>query len=92
MSAVRKWLRKVLTGLAAFLLVSLEFLGNHIPYAVHPLSYSYSWSEHGMRVVWEEQQREHLARLEGDVREEDLRRDMKTARDRSDRNNGKAAS
>jgi len=79
MTALRKWLRRVATGLAAFLLAGLEFMGNHLPYSMHPYAYSYSWTEHGMRVAMEqrlhaEQQREYMARLDGEVREDEVRR------------------
>ncbi|MFD2170862.1 hypothetical protein [Tumebacillus lipolyticus] len=72
MDALRKWIRKVMTGVAAFLLVCWQALGS-VDLSHHMMvpfggPYSYMWTDQGMRVSLEEQER--LARLEEEVREE----------------------
>ena len=88
MTAVRRWIVKVLTGLAAVLLAGLQALGNaHIPPYAHP--YSYTWTDHGMRIVWEEE----MARLEGELHEDQIRATAERgSRERTDANGPKAAS
>lgn len=86
MSAMRKWIRKVITGIAAFLLTVLQAMGSvDMSYMMMPYGYSYSWTDHGIRATMlqeemrqREEQRlaqEHLytARLEGEVHEDQLR-------------------
>jgi hypothetical protein len=73
MEALRKWVRKVMLGLAAFLLAAFESLGQaHM--TMYPYGYGYAWTESGMRVMMmEQEQQEHIARLEGQVEEEKIR-------------------
>jgi hypothetical protein len=90
MSRMRRWIWKVLTGVAALLLAGLEILGSsQVAYPLHPYGYSYAWTDYGMRVAVE-QERE-MVRLEGEVHEDLIRQEAERARDRSERN-GKAAS
>ncbi|TCP52885.1 hypothetical protein EV586_107128 [Tumebacillus sp. BK434] len=75
MEALRKWIRKVMTGVAAFLLAAWQTLGS-IDLSHHMMlpfggPYSYMWTQQGMRVAMEDP--EHLARTEEEVREERIR-------------------
>ena len=68
MTAVKRWIMKVLTGLAAVLLAGLQALGNaHVPPYGHP--YTYKWNDQGIRIIWEQE----MARLEGEVHEHEIR-------------------
>ncbi|MBL0388051.1 hypothetical protein JJB07_15640 [Tumebacillus sp. ITR2] len=78
---LRGWLRKVVTGIAAFLLACLEALGSaNLGYSMGPYVPHYTWTDYGMRVHMEQQEQAHremtIARLEGDVQEEHLRRSV----------------
>jgi len=87
MSALRNWLRKVVTGVAAFLLTCLELLGSvNMSYAMMPYGgFTYSWTDHGIRAMMaqEEMQKQeeqgqmqeqlYIAQLEGAVYEDQLR-------------------
>lgn len=87
MSALRKWVRKVVTGVAAFLLTCLELLGSvDMSYAMMPYGgFAYSWTDHGIRamMVQEEMQKReeqrqaqeqlYIAQLEGAVYEDQVR-------------------
>lgn len=91
MEALRKWIRKVMTGVAAFLLVAWQTLGS-IDLSHHMMlpfggPYSYMWTQQGMRVSMDDQ--EQIARTEEEVREERIR--MTAARERADEHE-KAAS
>lgn len=88
MTAVRRCIVKVLTGVAALLLAGLQALGNaYMPPYPHP--YSYTWTDHGMRIVWEQE----MARLEGDVHEDQIRAEAERgSRERMGANEPKAAS
>ncbi len=87
MSALRTWIRKVVTGVAAFLLTCLELLGSvDMSYAMMPYGgFAYSWTDHGIRATMaqeemhkQEEQRQaqeqlYIAQLEGAVYEDQLR-------------------
>lgn len=76
---LRGWLRKVVTGIAAFFLACLEALGSvNLGYSIGPYAPHYVWTDYGMRVHMEQQEALHreqitAARLEGEVHEEELR-------------------
>ncbi|KEO83224.1 hypothetical protein [Tumebacillus flagellatus] len=75
----RGWLRKIVTGIAAFFLACLEALGSaNLGYSMGPYVPHYVWTDYGMRIQMEQQEAHHreqttIARLEGEVREEELR-------------------
>ncbi|PWK11581.1 hypothetical protein [Tumebacillus permanentifrigoris] len=79
---LRKWLRKVMTGLAAFLIVCVEALGSaNLGYSMGPYLPHYGWTDYGMRVQMEQEQeqvrQQQAARLEGEIHEDQLRRDAR---------------
>jgi hypothetical protein len=79
---LRQWLRKVITGLAAFLMVCVEALGSaNLGYTMGPYVPHYAWTDYGMRVQMEQEQarQEQAARLEGEVYEDRLRREARLA-------------
>lgn len=79
---LRKWLRKVMTGLAAFLVVCVEALGSaNLGYSMGPYAPHYTWTDYGMRVQMEQEQyhQEQAARLQGEVHEDQLRREARHA-------------
>ena len=88
MEALRKWLRKVATGLAAFLLACVNFLGSVDLSGMAPYGYGYMWTDHGIRVQMMEEERQQMARLEGEVHEDVIR----TAAHRERDNDKKAVS
>lgn len=83
---LRRWLRKVATGLAAFFVVCLEALGSaNIGYGMGPYVPHYTWTETGMRMQMEIDRARHeqIARLEGDIHEDQVRREARrSGRDR----------
>lgn len=101
MSALRRWIRKVITGVAAVLLTCLQALGSvDMSYMMMPYGYAYSWTDHGIRATMMQEQlqraeehrhaQEHLyiASLEGAVYEDQLR----AAAERERKDGEKAAS
>ncbi|MCX7571553.1 hypothetical protein OS242_16515 [Tumebacillus sp. DT12] len=87
MQALRQWLRKVTTGLAAFLLSCVQILGTVDLTGMAPYGYGYMWTDYGMKVqMMEEEERRHAARLEGDVHEDIIRQSAQR-----ERNNDKKA-
>lgn len=101
MEKLRKRIRKVVAGLAAFLLTCLQFFGSlDMPHVPMPYGMvGYTWTDYGIRaqLMHEQAQQqqteqqthdEHMARLEGEVREDQLR--TAAERERADRE--KAAS
>ncbi|ASS75907.1 hypothetical protein CIG75_13695 [Tumebacillus algifaecis] len=91
MDALRRWIRKVMSGVAAFLLVAWQSLGS-IDLSHHMMlpfggPYTYAWTHDGMRISIDEA--EQIARTEEEVREERIR--MTGTRERADEHE-KAAS
>jgi hypothetical protein len=78
MVALRKWLRKVAAGLAAFLLACVNALGSVDLSGMAP--YGYMWTDYGLRVQMMEEEEKRMARLEGEVYEDQLRRSAQRER------------
>lgn len=89
MERLKKWLRKVITGVAAVLLVCFQFLSTaNVPVGVTGSPFEYAWTDYGVRATWVDAY--PLAQLEGEVREEVIKDEMKREREQEKRT--KAAS
>lgn len=92
MSQLRRWMMKMVTGLAAFLLVAWQTLASvPLPHSFMSSSaYQTNWTNQGIRTTLLLEDQRQVALLEGEVREEHIRTDRQS--DHKRRGTGKAAS
>jgi hypothetical protein len=81
---LKKWLRKVVTGVAAVLLVCFQFLSTaNVPVGVIGSPFQYAWTEYGVRATWGDEF--PIAQTEEEVREKRIWDEMKREREKREK-------